>query len=69
MFRCDVVGIKIPFELSSQCTEVLTGLLVKDPKRRMAMDILITQPWINQVFNDATFLNNFKCHLPNNTYS
>ena len=49
LFRCDEVGINIPFEISSICQDVLTGLLVKDPKSRMDMNHLITQPWMNQV--------------------
>ena len=49
LFRCDEVGIKLPFEISTPCLDVLSGLLVKNPISRMVMDQLVTQPWINQV--------------------
>jgi len=52
--RCDEVGIKLFFEISSPCLDILSGLLVKNPINRMGMTELVTKPWINQesVVND-----------------
>ena len=36
--RCDVVGLKPPFNVSSICFQVVCGLLVKDPGQRMTMN-------------------------------
>uniref|UniRef100_A0A3B4ALR1 non-specific serine/threonine protein kinase n=1 Tax=Periophthalmus magnuspinnatus TaxID=409849 RepID=A0A3B4ALR1_9GOBI len=43
-----IAKLKLPFPLSSELQEVLSGLLHPDPAERMTLDQLLLQSWISQ---------------------